>query len=103
MLFSKTPSKFHLKPDLDIVVTIATHTCDQVLKRVLKLSTCQLQIFLVNYEDLQSLQLCEDQSISGKFQECRIYNILHSGWDIVATSMHALPLPRVKIIQRNGE
>ena len=36
---------------------------------VLKFSTYQLQIFLVKYEYLQSLQLCEDQGIIGKFKQ----------------------------------
>ena len=39
-----------VKPDLHIVVTIAQHACDRVLRRVLKLSTYRLQIFLVKYE-----------------------------------------------------
>ena len=57
-----------VKPDLHIVVTIAQHACDRVLKRVLKLSTYRLQIFLVKYEYLRSLQLCEDQGICGKLK-----------------------------------
>ena len=47
-----------VKPDLHIVVTIAQYDCDRVLNRVLKLSTYRLQIFLVKYEYLRSLQLC---------------------------------------------
>ena len=47
-----------VKPDLHMVVTIAQHACDRVLKRVLKLSTYRLQILLVKYEYLPSLQLC---------------------------------------------
>ena len=58
-----------IKPDLHIVVTIAQHVCDRVLKRVLKLSTYRLQIFLMKYEYLMSLQLCEDQSIRGKLEK----------------------------------
>ena len=57
-----------VKPGLHIVVTIAQHACDHVLKRVLNLSTYQLQIFLVKYEYLRSLQLCEDQGILGKIK-----------------------------------
>ena len=57
-----------VKPDLHIVVTIAQHACDRALKKVLKLSTYRLQIFLVKHEYLQSLQLCEDQGICGKFK-----------------------------------
>ena len=37
-----------IKPDLHIVVTIAQHASDRVLKRVLKLSTYRLQMFLWN-------------------------------------------------------
>ena len=39
------------------------------LKNVLELSAYRLQIFLVKYEYLQSLQLCEDQDISGKLKK----------------------------------
>ena len=42
-----------VKPDLHIVETIAKHPCDCVLKRVLKLSTYRLQIFLVKDEYLR--------------------------------------------------
>ena len=52
-----------VKPSLHIVVTIAEQAYDHVLKRVLKLSAYRLQIFLVKYEYLRSLQLCEDQGI----------------------------------------
>ena len=47
---------FHdnLKPGLHIVVTIAEHACDHVLKKVLKLLIYRLQIFLVKYEYLRS-------------------------------------------------
>ena len=46
------------KPGLHIIViTIAPNAGDRVLKSVLKLSTYRLQIFLVKYEYLQSLQL----------------------------------------------
>ena len=48
-----------------MVATIAL-ACDRVLKRILKLSTYRLQIFLVEYELLRSLQLFEDQGICGK-------------------------------------
>ena len=56
------------KPGLHIVVTITEHACDRVLKRVLKLSTYRLQIFLAKYGYLRSLRLCEDQGICGKLQ-----------------------------------
>ena len=52
-----------IKPALHIVVKIEEHACDHVLKRVLKLLTYRLQIFLVKKDNLRSLQLCEDQSI----------------------------------------
>ena len=53
------------------VVTIAQYACDRVLKRILKLSTYRLQMFLVKYEYLRSLQLqlCEDQGIRGKLKK----------------------------------
>ena len=51
-----------LKPGLHIVVTIAEHASDDVSKKILKLSTYQLQIFFVKYKYLRSLQPCEDKS-----------------------------------------
>ena len=57
-----------LKPGLHIVVTIAEHACDHVLKSVLKPLTHRLQIFPVKYEYLPSLQLCEYQGIPGKLK-----------------------------------
>ena len=50
-------------------MTIAQHACDRVLKRVLKLSTYRLEIFLVKYENLRLLQLCEDHGIRGKLKK----------------------------------
>ena len=50
------------------VVTITKHACGHVLKRVLKQSAYRLQIFLVKYEYLRSLQLCEDQGIRRKLK-----------------------------------
>ena len=58
------------KSVLYIVRTIAEHAYDHALKRALKLSTYCLQIFLVKYEYLQSLKLCEDQGIRGKLKNC---------------------------------
>ena len=55
--------------DLHIVVTVAEHACDHVPKRVLKLLIDRLQMFLVKYEYLRSLQLCDDQGISGKLKK----------------------------------
>ena len=57
-----------VKPGLPIVVTTAEHACDHVLTKALKLSTYRLLIFLVKYESLRSLQLCEDQGIHGKLE-----------------------------------
>ena len=57
--YKKFKPGLHLKK----VVTITKHACDHVLKRVLKQSAYRLQIFLVKYEYLRSLQLCEDQGI----------------------------------------
>ena len=54
---------------LRIVVAIAQYACDRALKRALKLSTYRLQIFLVRYEYLQSLQLCEDQGMLWKLKK----------------------------------
>ena len=56
----------YLKPGLHIVVTIAELASDVAPKRILRLSIHGLQIFLVKYEYLRSLQLCEDQGIRGK-------------------------------------
>ena len=58
-----------LKPGLHIVVTIAEHACDDVLKRVFKLLIYRLQIFLVKYEHCNHLQLCEDQAIREKLKK----------------------------------
>ena len=57
-----------LKPGLHIVVTIAELASDDAPKRILKLSTHRLQIFLVKYKCLSSLQLCEDQGIREKLK-----------------------------------
>ena len=56
---------FHseLNPGLHIVVIIAGNAADDDPERILKLSTHRLQIFLVKYEYLRSLQLREDQCI----------------------------------------
>ena len=50
-----------LKPGLHTVVTIAEHASDVGLKRILSPSIHRLQIFLVKYEYLRSLQLYENQ------------------------------------------
>ena len=64
-----------LNPALHIVVTIAEHACDHVLKRVLKLLIYRSQTFLVKYKHLQSLQLCEDQGIPGELEK-RVRNLV---------------------------
>ena len=46
-----------VKSGLHIVIAIAQRDCDRVLNSVLKLSAYRLQIFLVKYEYLRSLQL----------------------------------------------
>ena len=63
--YKKLKSGLHL----DIVVTITEHACDHALKGILKLLAYRLQIFLVKYEYLRSLQLCEDQDIRGKLKK----------------------------------
>ena len=54
-----------LKPGLHIVVRVAEHGCDDVLKRILKPSTYRLQIFLVRDQYLRSLLPHGDQAIAG--------------------------------------
>ena len=49
-----------------MVIAIAEHVFNHVLKRVLKPSTYRLQIFLVKYEYLRSSQLCEHQCVRVK-------------------------------------
>ena len=58
-----------VKPGFHMVITIAGHACDHVLKRVLKLLMYRLQIYLVKHEYLRSLQLCEEQGIPGKLKK----------------------------------
>ena len=59
-----------VKAGFHMVITIAEHACDHVLKRVSKLLIFRLQIYLVKHEYLRSLQLCEDQGIHGKLKDC---------------------------------
>ena len=40
------------KPDLRVVGSIAGHACDDASKRILKLPTYQLKIFLAKYQNL---------------------------------------------------
>ena len=60
----------------DIVITIAEHACDHVLKRVLKLSAYRFQIFFVKYEYLRSLQLLT-KAYGGSLKKhaCNPYNL----------------------------
>ena len=46
--------------DTEASITIAELVSDNALKRILRLLTHRLQIFLVKYEYMRSLQLCED-------------------------------------------
>ena len=48
---------------------MAEHASDDAPKKVLRLSTHRLQTFLLEYEYLRSLQLCEDQRIREKLKE----------------------------------
>ena len=77
------------------VVMIGQHAGDRVLTRVLKLLTYQLQIFLVKYEYLQSLQLCEDQGIHGKLKKpvCKcVFSILDLHGDQASSSSLVLKM-----------
>ena len=66
-----------VKPGIDIVVvTIARHACDQVLKRILKLLIYRLQTFLVKCKYLRSIQLCEDQDIPAKLEKLVCNHVL---------------------------
>ena len=58
--------KLNLKPGLHIVVAIAEHFYDHVPKRAIKMSLYRLQIFLVKYRCVRSIQLSEDQAIPGQ-------------------------------------
>ena len=62
------------KSGLHNVVTIAEYAFDEYApKRILRLSIHRLQIFLVKYEYLRSLQLCKDQGIRENLEK-RVYN-----------------------------
>ena len=54
-----------VKPGLHIIVTIAEHASDEVPNRFLKAVNTPLQILLVKYEYLRSLQLCNDLKYVG--------------------------------------
>ena len=55
-----------VKHGLHIVVTIAKHACDHVLKSVLKLSTYRLQIFLLKYAMLSKEDFKDFEAITEK-------------------------------------
>ena len=97
-----------MEPGLHIIVTIAEHACDHVLKRVLKLSTYRLQTFLVKYVHLRSLQLCEDQVICGKlkircFQTClrSLRLIWKPGLNSVCSAVEGHCLEALKIVHHH--
>ena len=85
--------KSHLNPSLHRVVIIAEHSSDDAPKRILRLSTHRMQIFLVKYEYLRSLQPCEYQGIREKLKK-RVRNhvlaILTTGMDTQALHSPAL-------------
>ena len=64
----QTRDNLIVKPGLHIVVTITEHASNVAPIRILKLSIYRLQIFVVKYEYLRSLQQCEDQGIREKFK-----------------------------------
>ena len=53
-----------VKPDLNFVVRVAEHACDDASKRILKPSMYRLQIFLVKDQHLGSLLPHEDKTIA---------------------------------------
>ena len=59
-----------------VVVTITEDASNVAPKRILRLSIHRLQIFLVKYEYLRSLQLCEDQGISEKIKKRVCHHVL---------------------------
>ena len=78
-----------------MVVTIAEHACDHVLKRVLKLLIYCSQTFIVKYKHLRPLQLCQDQGIPGKLKK-RVRNLVLA----ILTTLWRPSLSR--IVNRNG-
>ena len=59
-----------VKPDLRVIVTIAQHACNRILKRGLKLLTYRLQICLVKYEYLRSLNCVKTKAyVRGKLKK----------------------------------
>ena len=57
-----------VKPGLHTVATIVEYASDVAPKGILRLSIHRLQIFLVKYEYLRSLQQCKDQGIPEKLK-----------------------------------
>ena len=66
----------YVKAGLHIVVAVAEHACDDAPKGILKLSTCRLQIFLVEDQYFWSLQRCSDQSISVQLEKHVLKRVL---------------------------
>ena len=58
-----------LKPCLHIALRVAEHACDDASKRILKLSTYRLQIFLVRDQYLRSLLPHGYQAIAGQLEK----------------------------------
>ena len=97
-----------LNPGLHMVLTFAEHACDHVLKRVLKLSTYRLQLFLVKYEHLPSLQLCEDQGILGKLKKRVRKHMLailttYSVFTALQVSVASVPCDRLLIVRLRND
>ena len=72
---SKIVSQSFLQPGLPVVVTIAEHASDVASKMILRLSIHRLQIFLMKYEHLQSLQPDDDQGIREKLIKRVCYHV----------------------------
>ena len=83
------------KPGLLIVVTITEHASDVAPKGILRLLIHRLQIFLVKYGYLRSLQLCEDQGICEKLKKRVRNHVLAILTTYVETRLNYL------IIQKN--
>ena len=60
---------FRIKSGLHIVVRLVEHACDDASKRILKPSTCRLQIFLVRDQYLRSLLPHGDQATAGQLEK----------------------------------
>ena len=81
-----------LKPGLHIVVTIAEHAWGHVLKRVLMMLIYRSQTFVVKYKHIRSLQLCEDQGISGNLKKTRSQPCACDSYDLYGDQALVLSL-----------